>query len=165
MSEAVRQVEGLYQAYGPALLVYLRRLAGRRDLAEDLLQETFVQALRGLNRLDEVASPRAWLFTIARNVGISALRRRRPVAALSDDVADAKAAAGADPRLEQMTQAIDKLPDKLRETLELRLRHELSYEEIAAVLSIPVGTVRSRLHHAVRQLRDELAKDEDAHGS
>ncbi|HOA73577.1 MAG TPA: sigma-70 family RNA polymerase sigma factor [Phycisphaerae bacterium] len=164
MSEAVRQVEGLYQAYGPALLVYLRRLAGRRELAEDLLQETFVQALRGVDRLDEVVSPRAWLFTIARNVGISALRRRRPVAALAEDVPAAEVA-GADPRLERMAQAIDKLPDKLRETLELRLRHELSYEEIAAVLSIPVGTVRSRLHHAVRQLRDELAKDEDAHAT
>lgn len=155
MSAAVSQVEGLYQAYGPALLVYLRRLAGRGDLAEDLLQETFVQALRGIDRLGEVTSQRAWLFTIARNVGISALRRRRYVAVLSDEMAVAPAVVS-DPRLERMRTAIDRLPDKLRETLDLRLRHDLSYEEIAQVLSIPVGTVRSRLHHAVRQLRDEL---------
>lgn len=157
MSGTVRQVEALYQAYGPALLAYLLRLAGRRDLAEDLLQETFVQALRGIDRLEEVSSPRAWLFTIARNLGVSALRRRRPVAALSDDMVVAPAVTG-DPRLEMMATAIERLPDKLRETLELRLRHDLSYEEIAAVLAIPVGTVRSRLHHAVRQLRDELAE-------
>lgn len=157
MSSTVRQVEALYQAYGPALLAYLLRLAGRRDLAEDLLQETFVQALRGIDRLEEVSSPRAWLFTIARNLGVSALRRRRPVAALSDDMVIAPAVTG-DPRLEMMATAIERLPDKLRETLELRLRHDLSYEEIAAVLAIPVGTVRSRLHHAVRQLRDELAE-------
>jgi RNA polymerase sigma-70 factor, ECF subfamily len=154
MSAAVRQVEGLYQAYGPALLVYLRRLTGRH-MAEDLLQETFVQALRGIDRLSEVASPRAWLFTIARNVGISAIRRRRAVVALSDEMAIAPVA-GSDPRLEKMALAINELPEKLRETLELRLRHDLSYEEIAAVLSIPLGTVRSRLHNAVKQLREEL---------
>lgn len=166
MSTTVRQLEGLYQAYGPALLAYLRRLAGRHEIAEDLLQETFVQAMRGLDRLGEVVSPRAWLFTIARNVGVSAIRRRtrRPVTSLSEDVAAADPPKE-HPRLEPMRQAITCLPDKLRETLELRLRDDLSYEEIAAVLSIPVGTVRSRLHHAVRQLRDDLGINEVNDGS
>lgn len=160
MSATVRQVEGLYQAYGPALLVYLRRVAGRHDVAEDLLQETFVQAIKGVDRLGEVVSPRAWLFTIARNLGISALRRRtrRQVVSLTEEI-PAGEAVREHPQLDPMRQAVARLPEKLRETLELRLRDDLSYEEIAAVLAIPVGTVRSRLHNAVRQLRDELTVD------
>jgi RNA polymerase sigma-70 factor (ECF subfamily) len=166
MTPTVRQVEALYEAHGPALLAYLRRLAGHADLAEDLLQETFVQALRNLDRLGQVVSTRAWLFTIARNLGVSSLRRRRLRLAtgLSDEMAVAPAPIE-NPRLERMRLAIGQLPDKHRETLELRLRDDLSYEEIAEVLSIPVGTVRSRLHHAVRQLRENLATSEADHES
>jgi RNA polymerase sigma-70 factor (ECF subfamily) len=64
-----------------------------------------------------------------------------------------------DERLAAVRAAIASLPEAQRETLELRLRNELSYEEIAAVLGIPVGTVRSRLHGAVKTLRDRLAGD------
>ena len=64
----------------------------------------------------------------------------------------------ADPRLDEMRQAIAELPGQQRQALELRLREELSYEEIAAVLDIPLGTVRSRLHHAVRRLRQLLTE-------
>ncbi len=166
MTPTVRQVQALYEAHGPALLAYLRRLAGRADLAEDLLQETFVQALHNLDRLGQVVSKRAWLFTIARNLGVSNLRRRRLrlTARLSDEEAAAPAPVE-NPRLERMRLAVGRLPDKHRETLELRLRDDLSYEEIAEVLSIPVGTVRSRLHHAVRQLREDLAASEADYGS
>lgn len=166
MTPTVRQVQALYEAHGPALLAYLRRLAGRADLAEDLLQETFVQAMGNLDRLSKVVSARAWLFTIARNLGVSNLRRRRVrlAATLTEDMAAAPAPAE-NPRLERMRQAISRLPDKHRETLELRLRDDLSYEEIADVLSIPVGTVRSRLHHAVRQLREDLSVSEADHES
>ena len=67
--------------------------------------------------------------------------------------------AGADQRIGEMRRAIAKLPDEMRETLELRLADDLSYEEIAAVLEIPVGTVRSRLHNAVRKLREEMCHE------
>jgi RNA polymerase sigma-70 factor (ECF subfamily) len=66
------------------------------------------------------------------------------------------AAAAVDTDLEDMRTAIEHLPPQIRETLDLRLRDELSYEEIAAVLAIPVGTVRSRLHDALRKLQSEL---------
>jgi RNA polymerase sigma-70 factor, ECF subfamily len=163
MSEAVSQLESLYEAHGPALLVYLRRLAGGRDAAEDLLHETFVCALRRPDRMASVVTPRAWLFTIARNLAVSSLRRRRGIAAALENVAERTEAE--DPRLDQMRTAITSLPPLLREAIELRLHQELSYEEIAAVLSIPVGTVRSRLHTAVRQLREVLQKDEASHGA
>jgi RNA polymerase sigma-70 factor (ECF subfamily) len=62
----------------------------------------------------------------------------------------------ADPRLEVMREGIARLNAASRQVLELRLQRELSYEEMAATLGVPVGTVRSRLHHAVRQLREHL---------
>ena len=106
------------------------------------------------------ASPRAWLFGVARNVGMNACRRRRTFAPLPEEVAS-PAKAEDDPRLGRMRQAIAALPGAQREALGLRLQDELSYEEIAAVTGVPVGTVRSRLHHAVRRLRQTLTAGGD----
>src|SRR5512143_743674 len=89
MEEPMVQVRALYDEHGGALLRYLRGLTGRAELAEDLLQETFVQAMKGLDRLREAASPRAWLFSIARHLGLNALQRRRATLSLSEDIAAA----------------------------------------------------------------------------
>ncbi len=151
MDEAGTRLETLYRELGPALLSYLRRRLADRHAAEDLLQETFLQAARRLERVSQAVSPRAWLYTIARRVAATGLRRRRRTEPLPDDVAAETPAD--DPRLTQVRAAIAELPGTVRETLELRLRCELTYEEIAAVLSIPVGTVRSRLHLALQRLR------------
>jgi RNA polymerase sigma-70 factor (ECF subfamily) len=97
---------------------------------------------------------RAWLYAIARHVAATAYRRRRSMERLPAALAEPQEAE--DPRLERMHQAIAELPMPMRETLELRLRSELSYEEIASVLEIPVGTVRSRLHGALQRLRAAL---------
>jgi RNA polymerase sigma-70 factor (ECF subfamily) len=94
---------------------------------------------------------------VARNLSADAWRRLRVVEQLPDELA-APGPVGADPRLEVMRESIAKLNPALREVLELRLQVELSYDEIAAVLAIPVGTVRSRLHHAVKQLRSALTR-------
>lgn len=153
-------LETLYREHGPALLAFLRRRFNRGG-AEDLLQETFVQAARSVSRVADAASPRAWLFAIARHVGLAAARRRREEAALPDQIA-APEGPKPDPRLDEMRAAIAELPEAMREALELRLREELSYEEIADVLQVPVGTVRSRLHHAVRQLQQRLAAKSEA---
>lgn len=152
------RLETLYRDVGPSLLSYLRRGCRDAQAAEDLLHETFLQAARRPERLARAASPRAWLFTIARNVAVTALRRRRAPRPLADELPAPERAE--DPRLEQVRAAVGGLPDTLREPLELRLRNELSYEEIADVLQIPVGTVRSRLHHAVRRLRAALSETE-----
>jgi RNA polymerase sigma-70 factor (ECF subfamily) len=162
MNYQVGQLEVLYRVHGPALSTYLRRLIGRADLAEDLFQETFVQALRSVHRVTEAASPRAWLFRIAHNVAVSHLRGRRITFGLPETL-PATTGNAEHPGLEQMRLAICKLPEKLRETLELRLQGELAYDEIAEVLGIPVGTVRSRLHHAVQQLREALTDEAAPH--
>lgn len=159
MNESMAQVRSLYDQHGGALLRYLRGMTRRSDLAEDLLQETFVQAIRGVEQLRKADSPRAWLFAIARHLGINAITRRRPVVPLSENVTAAPVLEE-DPRREQMRLAITKLPDTQREALQLRLQDDLSYEEIAAVLRIPVGTVRSRLHNAVKNLRERLSTQE-----
>ena len=156
MAESQAKVEGWYREYGGALLRYLARRFGRMG-ADDLLQETFVQALRRPRRVGETVSPRAWLFGIARHVGLSTFRRRRVMAELPESI---EARAGdVDERMDEMRRAIAKLPEEMRETLELRLADDLSYEEIAAVLQIPVGTVRSRLHNAVKKLREEMCHE------
>jgi len=155
MDDPVAQLEDLYRDTAPALLAYFRRQPALAGAADDLLQDTFVRALRGFGRVRHSVTPRAYLFGIARHVGLDALRARRPTEELSAD-APAPSAPAEDPRLDLLRVTIAALPDLQREALHLKLHHELSYEEIAEVLGIPVGTVRSRLHHAVAQLRATL---------
>jgi RNA polymerase sigma-70 factor (ECF subfamily) len=151
MDKAVARLEILYREVGPSLMAYLRRGFGDVQAAEDLLQETFVQAARRMERLSQAASPRAWLFAVARNLAVTARRRRRVVQPLPAELPGAEVAE--DRRMEAVREAMGTLPSALRETLELRLRDGLSYEELADVLDVPVGTIRSRLHHALRRLR------------
>ncbi|MHC4443066.1 MAG: RNA polymerase sigma factor [Planctomycetota bacterium] len=155
MDDEMTRLQDLYQLHGPVLARYLRRITGQTELTEDLVQETFLQALRRIDGLAEVVSPKAWLFTIARNLSMTAYRKQRSISGLSKEITESDECRE-DPRLYQMRQAIDSLSDKHREVLGLRLHDELSYEEISHVLGIPVGTVRSRLHHAVRQLREKI---------
>ena len=161
MGDAIGLLETLYREYAPALLGYLRRTYSDVRSAEDLLQDTFLQALAHTDRLERAASPRAWLFAVARNLAISALRRRRRAEPLPNGL-PAPQHDGDDARLERMRRAIDRLPEIHREVLGLRLAEDLSYAEIAEVLGIPIGTVRSRLHNALSRLREALADGEDA---
>ena len=135
---------------------YLRRIVGDCQLAQDLLQETFIQAIRSKNKLTNASSPRAWLFGVARNLAMNTIRRSQPLVSLPANLS--QDCPQPDPRIEQMRQAITKLPIAQQETLELRLTQELSYQEVATVLEIPVGTVRSRLHNAVGRLRQVMQK-------
>lgn len=154
MELQINQWERLYRELGPALLGYFRRQPPLASIAEDLLQDTFVRALKRSDRLQPPVSQRAYLFGIARHVSIDAFRRLRPVEELAPDTP--AATKPEDDRLEPMRRAIAGLPLPQREALLLKLQQDLSYEEIAHVLAIPVGTVRSRLHYAVRQLRQTL---------
>lgn len=154
MDDMIEQMDAWYRDIGPSLFAYFRHQPTLASTAEDLVQEVFIRALRHPERLRSADSPPAYLFGIARHVGLDALRRMRPMESLPPDVASP--ALAEDARLESMRVAIAGLPELHREPLLLKLRHELSYEEIAAVLDIPVGTVRSRLHHAVALLKQAL---------
>ena len=157
-NENASRLGELYREAGPQLLAYFWRRHGERHAAEDLLQETFAAVLRHPDRLLMSPSPRAYLFGVARNLSVEKYRRARPTVELMPDLPAAEAEPP-DDRLEAMQKAIARLNPALREVLELRLQPELSYDEISFVLGIPVGTVRSRLHHAVRQLRQALNRD------
>src|SRR3954462_14329120 len=109
MGESQVKLEGWYREYGAVLLRYLGRRFGRGG-ADDLLQETFVQALR--RPQGETVSPRAWLFGIARHVGITAFRRRKVMVDLPESAA--APSAEVDERLDAMRQAIAKLPAEMR---------------------------------------------------
>lgn len=165
--ELVAWLEQLYRNNADSLCGYFARRFAGCEAPEDLLQETFVQAARQPRRVHDAVSPRAWLFGIARRVGLRAARRRRSVGQVAElhlateaAALAADAPAPADGALLDLREAIVRLPPHLQETLALRLRDELTYEEIAEVLQIPVGTVRSRLHMALQQLRAALNREE-----
>jgi RNA polymerase sigma-70 factor (ECF subfamily) len=153
--DVTERVACLYRQVGPTLLAYLRSRHAHAPIAEDLLQDTFVQAMKNPERILNAASPRAYLFGIARHLSQEAFRRQRPEEEMPSEIA-AEPAITPDPRLEIMREAIIALPATPREVLLLRLQQELSYEEIAQALHIPIGTVRSRLHQAVQRLRVAL---------
>lgn len=149
----------LYDQVGPALLAYFARRHRQAQLAEDLLQDTFVQAMKCPDRVQQAASARAYLFGIARHLSQEACRQPElewlpEVDIQPDPVIDIN------PRLERMREAIHTLTPSHREVLELRLQHEFSYEEISSALGIPIGTVRSRLHLAVKQLREKMMRED-----
>ena len=151
-------LDRIYREIRPELLRYFRRRHGSDEAAEDLLQETFAAVLENPARLLEARSPRAYLFGVARHVSVDALRGARQEEPLDGEV-EAEGAME-DPRLEAMRAAIAALNPALRQVLDLRLRQEFSYEEIARVLGIPIGTVRSRLHYAVRSLAAAMKSDD-----
>jgi RNA polymerase sigma-70 factor (ECF subfamily) len=132
--------------------------------AQDVVQETFVRVYRGTAGFRGLGSVRAWLYRIAVNLAVDLLRRRRRE--MVGPVEESGDAAAADPldealrreRAAAVRRAVESLPPHYRLPLVLREWHDLSYEEIAAVLGIPVGTVRSRLHAGREALRRDLAR-------
>ena len=150
-------MESAYREVGPFLLAYFQRRHGNPQTAQDLLQETFAAVLRNPDRWRQAQAPRAYLFGVARNLSVDFFRRFHPAEELPPE-APAAEPSPADPRLDQMREAIGGLNAAFRQILELRLQRELSYEEMAIILGVPVGTVRSRLHHAVRQLREHMQR-------
>jgi RNA polymerase sigma-70 factor (ECF subfamily) len=160
-AEPADGVERLYRETREALAGYFLRRHRAAHAVEDLLHETFLRLMKRADRLGDARSPRAYLFGIARHVSAEAWRRADPPAA-DDRVLETLAAAEPDPRLAAARETIAALPDLQREILDLRFQHDLSYAEIAEALGVPVGTVRSRLHNAMRLLRARLAQDDAA---
>ncbi|MBI4586771.1 MAG: RNA polymerase sigma factor [Planctomycetes bacterium] len=146
---------------------FFRLLGEDRGLAEDLVQEVFLRVFLSRERYRPLVSFSAYLFSIARNVWRDRLRRQRrsPRLALNDrraleqTVDGAKFLSGVEENLAarlDVREALVELPDPQRLTLILSVYQGLSYAEIAAVLEIPVGTVKSRMFHALRRLKVKL---------
>jgi RNA polymerase sigma-70 factor (ECF subfamily) len=138
---------------------YLCRLSNSDDTARDLAQDTWLRVFRGISRLRDPAKLRPWLFGIARNVAMDRLRSLYAVGSQADvDLEELPATD--DVNLEEefatLESGIASLPIVEREALTLFYLRELSLEEIAGLVSVPVGTVKSRLFRARQMLRRAL---------
>jgi RNA polymerase sigma-70 factor (ECF subfamily) len=150
----------LIARYSPGLRFFLRKMTGQADTADDLLQETWIDVYRKVNRLQNPNSFAAWLYRIARDKAYRDLRRR-PVACagVDENVAEsveAEEQSFTPEEAEDLRAALDRLPPEHREILTLRFIEDMSYEQIADVIARPVGTVRSRIHYAKLALREKI---------
>lgn len=165
----------LVRRYQRELYGYLRRYLGDDHLADDVFQNTFLQVYVKSNQYEAGRPVRPWLYTIATNQAVDALRRngRHPAVSLDQTVREAgdgevrslmellesattgplEHVQGEERRL-IVRAAVDQLPDFLRSVVILAYYQGLKYREIAEILDIPVGTVKSRLHAALVKLQE-----------
>jgi len=164
--EALPHLDAVYR--------FALRLAGTADEAEDLVQETFLRAYRAWDQFEQGTRAKSWLFTICRNVFL----RRRERAQRHEEIVSEKAdrsgpdpvnpvwvsALGSDPEGEffdsivddKIIEAIEALPEEYRTAVVLSDVEGLPYQEIAELIEVPVGTVKSRLFRGRRRLQKVL---------
>lgn len=166
--------EVLVLRYQKRIFNIIYRVIREEASVPDLAQEAFLKAYRGLDKFDFKASFYTWLVRIAINTSLNHLssRGRNPLAGTEDldsyagksaQFSDAGAYSGnpehevfRNEQAESIRQAIDSLAEDLRVSITLREIEGLSYEEIAEVMECPVGTVRSRIHRARKELQEKL---------
>ncbi len=176
---------GEVSAYGDLLrrfqgeiFSYLKRYLGQDALADDVFQNTFIQVYQKAGQFEPGRKVKPWLYAIATHQAIDMLRRqnRRPAVSLeqltSDDDAlnwsDTLTSAEVNPleglelaeRREKVREAMESLPEHLRLTIILAYYQGLKYKDIADIMMIPVGTVKSRLHAAMQKLQETLLSTE-----
>lgn len=165
----------LVRRYERELYRYLARYLGNPALAEDVFQNTFLQVHLKRALYEDGRPVRPWLYSIATHQAVDALRKagRHPTVSLdrrtssagdgdSGALVDLLVGDGTAPlarmqeqeRREWVTRSVDRLPEALKQTLMLAYHQDLKYREIAEVLKIPVGTVKSRLHAALAKLQE-----------
>jgi RNA polymerase sigma-70 factor (ECF subfamily) len=160
--------ERLYARYSRGLYAFLYHLLGERTAAEDILQETFLRALKGYSHFKAQAKISTWLYTIARNLALSYLKSRKrrekvtagPMRLIKAQ--DAAAEVMQKEMLEKLQEAMGRLSPKHREVLLLKLQGDLTYREIAEIIGSRIGTVRSRFHYAISALRGILKPNADS---
>ncbi|MEL6627534.1 MAG: sigma-70 family RNA polymerase sigma factor [Bacteroidota bacterium] len=165
--------ETLLKKYRKSVYYMLLKMVRNADDAEDLTQEAFAKAFNSIEKFDSKFAFSTWLFRIATNNTIDFIRKKRvqtvsidaPVEGedgssmrfdVRDDDLDPNAAMLKKQRSRYLHMAIEKLPEKYRVLVKLRYFEELSYEEIATELQIPLGTVKAQLFRARELLNQEL---------
>ncbi|HEY1068502.1 MAG TPA: RNA polymerase sigma factor [Pirellulales bacterium] len=146
--------------HGEALFRLAYRLVGNRTEAEDLVQETYRSVWKGRETYREGHSPRAWMASILRRRAADAWRKRSAPFVYAEDASldavDPHEAPESEPFSDEIQQALAKLPEELRTTLLLVVVGELTHQEAAEVLKVPLGTVLSRVSRARSRLREYL---------
>jgi RNA polymerase sigma-70 factor (ECF subfamily) len=148
----------LLQANYRIVLGYFLKLTQDPELAKDLTQETMVRAIKNLRKYRGEGKFSSWLIAIGSNFYRDELRKQKTAEKITGRQLPASAKQPAAEAVD-IKRALLELPAEKRIPLILKYYHDYSYQEIAAVLKIPVGTVRSRLHSAVRQLREQLVEE------
>ncbi|MBD3672389.1 MAG: sigma-70 family RNA polymerase sigma factor [Planctomycetaceae bacterium] len=160
----------LVQRHQNRLFNSLYRMLGSREDADDVAQEAFVAAFQKLDTFRGDSQFYSWLFRIAYNTAISMKRKTKLKTVSADKL---KETSGHEPddntpehrpehgiEVEEtqaaVQQALNELSDEYREAIVLKEMEELSYEEIAELAEVPIGTIRSRLHRARAELREKL---------
>ncbi len=147
------------------LLYYVRRLVATEEDAWDVLQQTWIKVLKGIKTLDDPQRLPTWLYQIARRTAASHWRGHYREQARLEDNADMAELAEAEEGwhfedAEQVHRALSRVSLAHREVLTLRFMDDLSLEQMAEVLAVPLGTVKSRLCYAKRALRAILEHEE-----
>lgn len=163
-------LEELYTRYQRTLFHYLLQLTPDYGLAEELVQDTLVAVWKSARSFEGRSSVRTWLIGIARRQAHNTLRQRKLLLVDESEMAEM---AASDPEPEtltlasiacdELTELFQRLAPYHREVLALIFVQELSYQETATILDVPLGTVKSRLNNARRALRALLDAREEAH--
>ncbi|MBN1359129.1 MAG: sigma-70 family RNA polymerase sigma factor [Sedimentisphaerales bacterium] len=148
----------LIERYERPLRYFIRQLAGDADLAEEMFQDTWLTVIRRIHTLADPEKFAVWLYRITRNRVYAEFRRRKQTVEISETLE-----ADDDPQSEalcfddaaKLHRCLGELKPLHKEVLLLRFLEEMSYDQIAQVLDCHLGTVRSRLHHAKRALREK----------
>lgn len=158
-NENIPSIHEVIDTHYQSVYRFAFRLSGSASDADDLTQQTFLQACRKLDQLRDEQRIRSWLLTITRNTYLKGVQRDRLIDAELDDdlVVDEESTSGLDFDEERLHFALSELPDSHRIPLLMFYFEELSYKEIAEQLELPIGTVMSRLARAKRQLRESLS--------
>ena len=167
----------IVRRYERGLFNLALRMVRDAEQARDLTQEIFLRVHRSLARYDPVYPFPSWIYRVGSNLCIDWIRRRKldtvsldapvggdeggPVRELAGDLPDAEAILIEGERSRLLGEALAKLPEMHRLMLLLRHQRELSYEEIAVALDVPLGTVKARIHRAREALRRILERDYD----
>ncbi len=162
----VAAVEELVCRHDGSLRYFVRRLLTDTTAADDVVQEVWLAALRQMKRITCGAAFRVWLYRVARNLAVSRARietRKKllPLEAAADAPEQDQTVFTAEDAA-AVHQAMARLTVEHREAITLRFMEEMSYEEIAQVIGCSIGTVRSRLHYAKKELLRAIGKEDNA---
>ena len=154
----------LVDAYYEQIYLFMRRLGHDRHASEDLTQEVFFSAWHHIGQLKDDKALNGWLYRIAANVSRLYWRRHKHIEVVGIEQIDLPALSEAGPeeaghreQLEQVRDAVSKLPDKLRETIVLHYLQQLTIAEAAEIAGIRAGTFKSRLNRALRVLQKSVS--------
>ncbi len=161
--EAFNELVGRWQK---RLWNYAFKVTGSESAAWDIVQETWHGIIKGIRKLDDVAAFPRWAFRIANNKCTDWLRRQQVQYKLNDELtkniqSESDDKTNSDDKSEVLQKAVLKLPPDRRALLILRYNEDFEIEQIAEIIAVPPGTVKSRLHRTLNQLREIVERSQN----